>query len=104
MRQNPHVRICGGPGSATTLVYPTSNHPGDKRLLGQTGDGVDPRGAVAAVATAQAEREFGHAHVGMGGVGGSAPRRGPPVSDDRRCRMSRRTSMHRRRSHPAASY
>ena len=25
MRQNPHVRICGGPGSATTLVYPTVN-------------------------------------------------------------------------------
>ena len=24
MRQNPHVRICGGPGSATTLAYPTS--------------------------------------------------------------------------------
>ena len=23
MRKNPHVRICGGPGSATTLVYPT---------------------------------------------------------------------------------
>ena len=23
MRQNPHVRICGGPGPATTLVYPT---------------------------------------------------------------------------------
>ena len=23
MRQNPHVRICGGPGSATTLDYPT---------------------------------------------------------------------------------
>ena len=23
MRQNPYVRICGGPGSATTLVYPT---------------------------------------------------------------------------------
>ena len=21
--RNPHVRICGGPGSATTLVYPT---------------------------------------------------------------------------------
>ena len=21
---NPHVRICGGPGSATTLVYPTT--------------------------------------------------------------------------------
>ena len=25
MRQNPPVRICGGPGSATTLVYPTSH-------------------------------------------------------------------------------
>ena len=24
MRQNPHVWICGGPGSATTLVYPTA--------------------------------------------------------------------------------
>ena len=23
MRQNPHVRICVGPGSATILVYPT---------------------------------------------------------------------------------
>ena len=29
MRQNPHVRICGGPGSATTLVYPTDvDHDG----------------------------------------------------------------------------
>ena len=27
MRQNPHVRICGGPGSATTLVYPTEPDP-----------------------------------------------------------------------------
>ena len=27
MRQNPHVRICGGPGSATTLVYPTADSP-----------------------------------------------------------------------------
>ena len=24
MRQNPHVRICGGPRAATTLVYPTA--------------------------------------------------------------------------------
>ena len=24
MRKNPHVRICGGLGSATTLVYPTT--------------------------------------------------------------------------------
>ncbi len=29
MRQNPHVRICGGPGSATTLVYPTLESRGD---------------------------------------------------------------------------
>ena len=71
---------------------PPSNHAGDKRLRGQAGDGVDPRGAVAAVTTAQAEREFCHAHVGDGCVGGSAPRRDPRVSDDRRYRMSRRTS------------
>ena len=30
MRQNPHVRICGGPGSATTLVYPTIGHRGGR--------------------------------------------------------------------------
>ena len=30
MRQNPHVRICGGPGSATTLVYPTVVCPRDQ--------------------------------------------------------------------------
>ena len=32
MRQNPHVRICGGPGSATTLVYPTPSGRGARRL------------------------------------------------------------------------
>ena len=26
MRKNPHVRICGGLGSATTLVYPTASN------------------------------------------------------------------------------
>ena len=30
MRQNPHVRICGGPGSATTLVYPTPVRRGSR--------------------------------------------------------------------------
>ena len=39
MRQNPHVRICGGPGSATTLVYPTHANahglPGGDRIWGQ---------------------------------------------------------------------
>ena len=42
------------------------NHPGDTRLRGQAGDGVNPRGAVAAVPTTQADREFCHAHQGMG--------------------------------------
>ena len=39
MRKNPHVRICGGLGSATTLVYPTPERPagcpGSDRLRGQ---------------------------------------------------------------------
>ena len=33
MRQNPHVRICGGPGSATTLVYPTDSLQEENRVL-----------------------------------------------------------------------
>ena len=32
MRQNPHVRICGGPGSATTLVYPTATSDNDSAV------------------------------------------------------------------------
>ena len=32
MRKNPHVRICGGLGSATTLVYPTFNTHPDSEL------------------------------------------------------------------------
>ena len=43
MRQNPHVRICGGPGSATTLVYPTVDWFNMWRLLGPIGD-VPPGG------------------------------------------------------------
>ena len=43
-----------------------SHHPGDTRVRAQAGDGVDPRGAVAAVPTAQADRERCHAHAGMG--------------------------------------
>ena len=41
MRQNPHVRICGGPGSATTLVYPTSRlgHYNVTALIGEGGMG-----------------------------------------------------------------
>ena len=33
MRKNPHVRICGGLGSATTLVYPTA-----RRGVGSSGN------------------------------------------------------------------
>ena len=35
---------------------------------------------------------------------GSAPRRGPRVPDDRRCRTSQRTSTRRRGSYPGASH
>ena len=40
MRQNPHVRICGGPGSATTLVYPTGLGLQVSPLYGNIGLGV----------------------------------------------------------------
>ena len=42
MRQNPHVRICGGPGSATTLVYPAPPVPPRLRLAAAVTDGDDP--------------------------------------------------------------
>ena len=35
------------------------DHPGDKRLLGQAGDWIEPSGSLAAVPTAQADHEFG---------------------------------------------
>ena len=47
MRQNPHVRICGGPGSATTLVYPTARDRRD-RLRAMLADLKMP-GALEAV-------------------------------------------------------
>ena len=43
-----------------------SHHPGDTCVRAQAGDGVDPRRSAAAVPTAQADREFCHAHAGMG--------------------------------------
>ena len=42
-----------------------SNHPGAARLRAPVGDGVDPRGSVAAVPTAQADRECCQTHPGM---------------------------------------
>lgn len=47
MRKNPHVRICGGLGSATTLVYPTLWLHCVLQLLVEHGgriDGKDNRG------------------------------------------------------------
>ena len=47
MRQNPHVRICGGPGSATTLVYPTAKHGGrGRRGWRKLHLGVDQSGVI----------------------------------------------------------
>ena len=53
MRQNPHVRICGGPGSATTLVYPTTRRW--------------PRGAVPPYAVPRRTRRRGDAVRGAAG-------------------------------------
>ena len=58
----PVVSCCPGMWGAAKPV---------KSSLRQTaawagGRRIDPRGAVAAVPTAQVEREFGHAHTGMG--------------------------------------
>ena len=43
MRQNPHVRICGGPGSATTLVYPTGQYRDGSLELASGPEGIDQR-------------------------------------------------------------
>ena len=53
MRKNPHVRICGGLGSATTLVYPTSI----------TGRG---EGFPVSFAEARALELYGSRHEGYG--------------------------------------
>ena len=54
MRQNPHVRICGGPGSATTLVYPTeraeeNKPPPVEPNTGVSGDAAGAQHTEAAV-------------------------------------------------------
>ena len=51
MRQNPHVRICGGPGSATTLVYLTLVRPGGKTRLRMT-DNLPTRQTFTRIANA----------------------------------------------------
>ena len=46
MRQNPHVRICGGPGSATTLVYPTL-HRWNGRITDRVARSLAPRSDIS---------------------------------------------------------
>ena len=55
MRKNPHVRICGGLGSATTLVYPTHDTQRvdvSLPLLDATTDTPDVGATVACVSIA----------------------------------------------------
>ena len=83
MRQNPHVRICGGPGSATTLVYPTSSSSGSglkkngprvgtrSRGRRRGADGVARRGADPRSGAPKLGRRTPGQHLG----GGRAARR-----------------------------
>ena len=43
MRQNPHVRICGGLGSATALVYPTAFRSDDQLFLARQIESLPPK-------------------------------------------------------------
>ena len=67
MRQNPHVRICGGPGSATTLVYPTGTGR-DYRLGFDLGLlGARRKSGLQAGSAAQRRETL---HLGGGAAGG----------------------------------
>ena len=43
MRQNPHVRICGGLGSATALVYSTAFRSDDQLFLARQIESLPPK-------------------------------------------------------------
>ena len=81
MRQNPHVRICGGPGSATTLVYPT---PNGSHATGA----IQRRGHDGQVK--QGEQEGLHARDSVGQTSG-APQRCLKPGFSQRIGNSRRT-------------
>ena len=70
MRQNPHVRICGGPGSATTLVYLTCD--GGRRRAERRSPQTVRYGLLTDDAVV-----VRIAHVGIGGV--IAAHRGDPM-------------------------
>ena len=67
MRQNPHVRICGGPGSATTLVYPTvAGHRPPGRRGSRTGHRYDPARDRGTRSDGAGRRRRTRAHPGPG--------------------------------------
>ena len=93
MRQNPHVRICGGLGSATALVYPTAQGPHDAPELHNSA-GVSPRAdhlveARGAQARILRERVADQREVGVEGrrTTGAAADRGRVVGDGRPHRL-----------------
>ena len=60
MRKNPHVRICGGLGSATTLVYPTARQrdaarPGEDESEDHRGQGEQHRDETGRETRVEAE-------------------------------------------------
>ena len=72
MRKNPHVRICGGLGSATTLVYPTENLPRVKqnRAWAMSGKSADEIRVIRDAAEADGSREvskFGSTYYTLNG-------------------------------------
>ena len=80
MRQNPHVRICGGPGSETTLVYPTAapaRRPG-RRPAGRRGARhcpSAPESPVDCLARAASQRGDSERRSGVSGVDGAVAQR-----------------------------
>ena len=80
MRQNPHVRICGGPGSATTLVYPTVRHP---RPAGRPGRGGGRFEVMPAFDESYKSSMCGGGRVASTStlVSNSAPTRKNPMTD-----------------------
>ena len=66
MRQNPHVRICGGPGSATTLVYPTSER---SRWRDPSTAAAHPAGRFGGASSSDRFRGQPHRHIAAANEG-----------------------------------
>ena len=61
MRKDPHVRICGGLGSATTLVYPTPFYYNVSAVRTTHEGGGSRRYVVADVVAGEQGGRVGHA-------------------------------------------